>query len=1211
MRLVATWAVLLLALSTLTGAAGDRHDQPDHRPNGGSGSSDQPVTKVPDSAEPPSLDPGALRQPDGPSYYPPRPSLPGDQPGVAALLDEIETEARDELPLYGQGIFRQEIIERSLRGSQPEVVVSPPPSYQMAPGDQFVVTFWNPLVPPKQVATQVQNDGTVGFDPIGVVQVGGLAVPDFERLLTTQLRRKGPKDAQVRISYSNLHALRVAVRGEVRRVSTGVVVNGFATLFDALAAAGGPTAHAAVRQITLYRGTQTQTIDLYQFLLTGDPKANVALRDGDSIYVPVATRLVAVAGAVARPARYELLREQTIVEALQLAGGPTGKAARLQVSRVRDYTQPTKYDFPLGEVIGQKADLREVEPLRQGDEVEVLAAAAAAATVRVVGAVGRPGEYGWEAGLTLAAAVAKAQGITRDGFVGVGAIRRVRSDGQVESLPFEVADLREGGAAAKLVLRPGDEVEILAKEQRSPVRVSVRGAVNKPGGYESTTALTVVDLLRTAGGVAELASTQAVLLSTSSGQPVETRIDLAPLARGAEPQPNPELRNGDLLTVLSLSELGALPEVRVVGLVRNPGAYPLTAAMTVRDLLQRCGGVLPRAASRAKLTRVVAGSADFERRYLDLTRALAGGPADNLPLREDDLLEVVTADEAAVAAPRQVTINGPVAKPGLYGRAVGMTVGDLLREAGGLRPEADRDVAFVLRQEAGGQTRRLRINPARALAGQAEDDLELADLDLVELQAWRSVTIEPPRVRVAGAVYRPNEYPLTAGMTVDDLLFLAGGPLPNAYLPRAELQRRAPGDRFRVLPLDLTVKPLLLPLAAGDQLEVYTHSRATVIEPMVSIKGFVANPGAYERGIGMTLSELVFRAGGLLCQPGFTTCEVARARDTRPLLFRPDLALALQGDKAQDLVLEDGDSIIIRRDGEYFKSTPEVLVRGRVRVPGLYSLTGNEDSLRALLMERAGGLQQGAFSAGAVLLRRVEEVVDPAAATFVNAIYDDLLQRKKQADLAAIMARSNSGNVPDQLPNAITDERVLPTAVVQPSEIITQDLDQAMGQAADGVEQFTGGHRAGQTRGSNGVPVGYVRVAIDLEAILNGQADLRMRPRDVLVVPNEPELVLLMGEVASTSAQQYVADKTLNWYVQRAGGVTSSADVKAALVIRANGTVAQAEHHTVIRRGDMILVPARPLEIPRDRRAMESVQAIASILGGFATTMVALTQAFK
>ena len=1144
------------------------------------------------------------------NYYPPIPESAVPDPNLASILTEIEQDAHRVQPLFGQRLFRQAIVDRFLNtGQANSPYSSPPPSYVVLPGDTVAISFWNQYVAPQLVSATVRDNGTVAFDPVGVVQVSGLRVTEFRELLTKLIRLRGPRDAVVQITFTELHAVRLRVTGAVRRSSGSLVLNGFATLVDALAAAGGPAAYASLRHIRLYRDGKAQTIDLYTYLIDGDPQENPSLRDGDSIHVPLADRLVGVDGEVQRPARYELLEDLPLADLLKLAGGVTGNAAKVQVYRTVDYESRKLVDLDVSQVLaGKSPDLE----LRHGDQVTVRKLGAGPASVEIQGAVASPGTYGFEPGLTLQHLVELSQGLSGSGYVAVGTISRARPDGEVESINFEVSDLQTGGPAAKLLLQPGDVVTIQSVNERPLRSVVILGAVSKPGYYAVAGAGTLADLLKRVGGLAPGHANLARLISTSGGTVTEREIDLSEVVRGGQPVPNPTLNNGDQVIVPLLTDIGAVAAVRVAGYVRQPGTFVLTDQLTVAQLLERAGGLLPRAARQARLSRFTPGSAETEVVYLDLTKALNRDPSADLVLQNEDLLEVSSAAMLLAPSDPTVSINGAVDRPGVYTRYLNMKVTDLLREAGGLRLEADREVAFLMRPTDNGRTRMIRINPSRAAAGDEVDDLPLQNGDTLEIQSLGASVGTRAQIRVEGAVYNPGPQDYAEGMTLQDALYHAR-PMPEAYLPRAELRRRGEHSRPRLIPLDLTVKPLNFPLQDGDSLTVYTHDQAVYREPTVEVVGDVQRPGRYERTEDMTVRDLILLAGGPTRDVAFMVCEVSRGRGSESTILRPDLPLLLKNDETQNFGLQDGDGVYLRTFGEYHYRSRQVLVHGEVKLPGHFPLTGEDDRLSHVLRDRAGGPTASAFLPGVILLRRIENVVTPEQAQFASHIYRNLTVKRHNDDIALLVTRGGSsalGSEKFQL-----DSRILPTDVVQSAvgkrlEAAEAGLNQAVGDY-DLLQQ--GRYSSSESQSLPPSLSHYLRVAVDVPGLLEGRAtDISLRPGDIVVVPAVPQLVLVEGEVNSDLPVPYIDGLTVGDYIAAAGGISEHGDSNSILLVRANGMVRRAGEKSDVGRGDVILVgPARLRIPPAERDSIQEIQAFAAILGGMATTVLAISNALN
>lgn len=128
-------------------------------------------------------------------------------------------------------------------------------------------------------------------------------------------------------------------------------------------------------------------------------------------------------------------------------------------------------------------------------------------------------------------------------------------------------------------------VSLFVKEQQGG-KVTVTGAVQKPGAYDCFSQQRVLDVLAIAGGLSEKAGrTVQVRRNTqdSNGDSVFL-IDLDELVKGGRSDLNIQIQRGDTIFV---------PEAGVVyvdGAVLHPGNYPIRQAMTVREAIVAAGG---------------------------------------------------------------------------------------------------------------------------------------------------------------------------------------------------------------------------------------------------------------------------------------------------------------------------------------------------------------------------------------------------------------------------------------------------------------------------------------------------------------------------------------------------------------------------------------------------------------------------------------------
>ena len=141
-------------------------------------------------------------------------------------------------------------------------------------------------------------------------------------------------------------------------------------------------------------------IDLYEFLLSGDTRADIRLLQGDVIFVPVVGKLTAIAGEVRRPAIYELRDEKSLLDLVRVAGGfaPSAFKRRVQVERLEGNIARIVLDTDAEDLETE----RQPFPLSDGDIVRVLPIVLADENVVTVeGNVYRPGKYEIKPGMTV------------------------------------------------------------------------------------------------------------------------------------------------------------------------------------------------------------------------------------------------------------------------------------------------------------------------------------------------------------------------------------------------------------------------------------------------------------------------------------------------------------------------------------------------------------------------------------------------------------------------------------------------------------------------------------------------------------------------------------------------------------------------------------------------------------------------------------------
>ncbi len=357
-------------------------------------------------------------------------------------------------------------------------------------------------------------------------------------------------------------------------------------------------------------------------------------------------------------------------------------------------------------------------------------------------------------------------------------------------------------------------------------------------------------------------------------------------------------------------------QVYVVGEVRQPGAYQISALGTALTALYAAGGIT----ARSNMRRIEVRRLDQVVATLDLYDYLLRGiKHDDIRLQTGDVVYVPLRGKRA-----QVT--GAILRPAIYELGEVESLPDLLRAAGGFRADAALERLSVHRivpipERGSGPFPRTVVDVRLpTVASAAGDDppsaphapgrfgnvwvpgLGLEDGDSIVVDAIAPLD-SSFFVAIAGAVNKPGRYPWREGLTLRELVVTARGPKVGAYLKEAEIAR-LPEDR-----------------STGRLAE-------TVRVPLDS---------TYLLGRDS--------AGRYLGPPG----------------------TAFPGTGAPEIPLRPYDNVLLLRQPQ-FELQRTVTLLGQVRFPGTYALTARDERL-ADVIDRAGGLTPVAYPDGVRFIR--------------------------------------------------------------------------------------------------------------------------------------------------------------------------------------------------------------------------------------------------
>lgn len=406
-------------------------------------------------------------------------------------------------------VFGREIFSNKNLSFEPNLNVPTPKEYVLSAGDELLINVWGDSE--LNLKLKVSPEGTILIPNLGPVSVSGLTIETAENRIRQELGRimstlSGDTDGAntfVSVSLSQIRSIKVNIVGEVVAPGTYTLPS-FATLFNALYAAGGVNEIGSLRGIKVYRNSkEVAKLDVYDYLLNGKYNTNIRLEENDMVIVSPYDQLAVVQGKVKRNRIFEMKKGETLSQLLNMAGGFTGDAykkdvrikrkagSRYQIATVTEDKYPT---FAMMD--GDSLLVDSVIPFYEN-------------RLTVTGAVWRPGEYELNGAVhTVRQLVDQAAGLKGDEFAGRAQITRLNPDFTTTVIAVDIRGILNG-TAPDMELKPEDQLSIPSLfDLREPYTIKVSGAVNCIDTilpYRNN--LTVEDAIMMAGGLKESAAT--------------------------------------------------------------------------------------------------------------------------------------------------------------------------------------------------------------------------------------------------------------------------------------------------------------------------------------------------------------------------------------------------------------------------------------------------------------------------------------------------------------------------------------------------------------------------------------------------------------------------------------------------------------------------------------------------------------------------------
>lgn len=482
------------------------------------------------------------------STYTERSSQPGPaaEPRSLGLSPEPPTEFQrfvaattgQMLPIYGIGLFAGRQVTFAPVSNAPA-----PVDLILSAQDELEIRIWGQVN--FSANLRISREGDIFLPKIGSVHVAGLTVAAAEEHLRQTMDRIY-RNFELTVDLGEIHSIQVYITGQARQPGE-YTVSALSTLVDAVFASGGPSSTGSMRHIQLKRDGKVLTdFDLYELLVKGDKTGDMQLQPGDVLYIPPAGPQVALLGSVRAPCIFELGGKETLGALLDSAGGRTAMAAgsRISIDRIADHAERIAFELA-DNAEGLAAKLADGDIVRVDPIVSNYRD-----TVTLRGSVANPGHFRWRPGMHLSDLIPD-----RDSLVTRGYWWR-RTQLGLPALEFTPAGEQSPAGQDAAVRSTAGETDwdYAVIERRDPSTMN--------------TSLISFDLGK-------------LVLEHDGSQ------DLA-------------LQPGDAVTIFSRDDLDLPVDrrtkyVRLEGEIVKAGVYSVAPGETLRSIVERAGGLTPKA----------------------------------------------------------------------------------------------------------------------------------------------------------------------------------------------------------------------------------------------------------------------------------------------------------------------------------------------------------------------------------------------------------------------------------------------------------------------------------------------------------------------------------------------------------------------------------------------------------------------------------------
>ena len=502
--------------------------------------------------------------------------------------------------------FGYDIFVNNPFGQKEYLVGNIDEGYILAPGDELRITVFgdNNL----EFVSKIDLNGNISFPNLGVFFAAGNSFATVKNRLKVFLGKyysgllSSPNRTFLDVSLTQIRPVKVSVLGNVTTPGPHLV-NGMATVLNALYASGGISTSGTLRDVKVYRNNKLiKTIDLYDYITQGNIDQDIRLANNDVLFVGPRISSVTLQGKVRTAAIYEIKEGETLEDLFKYSGGLSAVASTnaVNVSRIKpfkDRNQELVFDRFLTTVNYSNQNSKGFV-LTDGDVVNVQEILTKQKNkVFIEGNVNAPGSYALDIYKDLKTLInTGAKGVSINTYFQKLDINSEDSQGNLSFKTYNLSSVLNDKVT--VALQENDRIKIYSLEEvRGEQKVTISGFVSEPKTVFWSENLSIFDLIFQSVSYDELEFQSKVLTSRLDLKRFDEQTGLYNLSQYSidklEDLKTTYLMPKDevVLYTKSVSE-DIAPTFRVLGRVTNSGEYSLAESMYVEDAILMAGGFL-------------------------------------------------------------------------------------------------------------------------------------------------------------------------------------------------------------------------------------------------------------------------------------------------------------------------------------------------------------------------------------------------------------------------------------------------------------------------------------------------------------------------------------------------------------------------------------------------------------------------------------------